>query len=103
MRASITKSILEHPCLIVEVLSKTTDRREKLQKYRRIPNLKAYILMDWLSKRVEGYYREGKQWLYLDVVGSGSLQIPCPEMTLNLDEVYEGLTVPLERPETNEA
>jgi Uma2 family endonuclease len=92
---------VEHPCLVIEVLSRSTetvDRREKLAKYRQIPSLRAYVLVDSLSRRLEAYYREGKNWLYLDVVGEGNLPIPCPEMSLNLDEVYEGLDVPVERP-----
>ncbi|GIW34685.1 MAG: hypothetical protein KatS3mg072_2018 [Meiothermus sp.] len=91
----------ERPCLLVEVLSpstEATDRREKLAKYRQIPSLRAYVLVDSLSRRVEAYYREGQNWLYLDVVREGSLPIPCPEMSLCLDEVYEGLDVPYERP-----
>ncbi|GIW25465.1 Uma2 family endonuclease [Meiothermus sp.] len=91
----------ERPCLVVEVMSRSTeatDRREKLAKYRQIPSLRAYVLVDSLSRRVEAYYREGPNWLYLDVVGTGSVPIPCPEMHLSLDEVYEGLDVPLERP-----
>jgi Uma2 family endonuclease len=91
----------ERPCLVVEVLSRSTeatDRREKLHRYRQIANLKAYILVDSVSRRVEAYYREGKNWLYLDAVGEGSIPVPCPEMSLSLDEVYEGLDVPLHRP-----
>jgi Uma2 family endonuclease len=89
------------PCLVVEVLSgstEATDRREKLHKYRKIASLRAYVLVDSLSRRLEAYYREGKNWLYLDVVGEGSLPIPCPEMNLSLGEVYEGLSLPTERP-----
>lgn len=96
---------VEHPCLVVEVLSRNTeivDRREKLAKYRQIPSLRAYVLVDSLSRRVEAYYREGQHWLYLDVAGEGSVPIPCPEMSLNLDEIYEGVEVPYERP-TDEA
>ncbi len=95
----------ERPCLLVEVLSSSTeatDRREKLAKYRQIPSLRAYVLVDSLARRVEAYYREGQHWLYLDAVGEGSVPIPCPEMSLNLDEIYEGVEVPHERP-TDEA
>jgi Uma2 family endonuclease len=90
------------PCLVVEVLSRSTeatDRREKLHKYRKIASLKAYVLVDSLSRRALAYYREGKNWLYLDLVGSGDLVLPCPDTTLSLDEVYEGLDVPIHRPD----
>lgn len=92
---------VEQPCLVVEILSRSTeivDRREKLAKYRQVPSLRAYVLVDSLSRRVEAYYRKGKKWLYLDVVGEGSIPVPCPEMSLGQGEVYEGLGVPAERP-----
>lgn len=92
----------ESPCLIVEVLSETTeavDRREKLEHYRGIPSLQAYILVDSRARRVEGYYRQGEQWLYTDAVGMGEISLPCPPLRLTLDEVYEGMDLPDRLPE----
>ena len=37
------------PCLVVEVVSpstESTDRREKLAAYKRVPGLKAYLILD---------------------------------------------------------
>jgi Uma2 family endonuclease len=90
------------PCLVVEVLSRsteTTDRREKLHNYRKIASLEAYVLADSLSRRALAYYRQGQNWLYSDVVSEGSLAIPYPEMNLSLHQVYEGLDVPIHRPD----
>lgn len=39
----------EKPCLVIEVLSdstEATDRREKLRKYLDLPTLQAYLLLD---------------------------------------------------------
>lgn len=96
----------ESPCLIVEVLSETTeavDRREKLEHYRRIPSVQAYLLVDSRARRVEGYYRQGEQWLYTDALGMGEVSVPCPPLRLSLDEIYEGLDVPDRLPEDPDA
>lgn len=90
----------EHPCVVVEVLSKSTeavDRREKLIKYLNIASLQAYILVDSLARRVEGYYRSDDGWKYLDVMGEGTVPIPCLETTLSLADIYRGLSLPATR------
>ncbi|RIH84533.1 putative restriction endonuclease [Calidithermus terrae] len=87
----------EKPCVVVEVLSESTqgtDRREKLQKYLKLPSLQAYLLVDSLAKRVEGYYRKGEQWLYQDIQGEGEFEVPCLGLSLTLEAVYEGTNVP---------
>ena len=48
--------IKERPCLIVEVLSRSTantDRREKVDAYLSLPSLQSYILVDSQMKRIE--------------------------------------------------
>ena len=89
-------------CLIVEVLSETTeavDRREKLEHYRSIAGLQAYMLVDSRARRVAGYYRQGEQWLYTDAIGSGAVAFPCLSLSLSLDEIYEGMDLPDRLPE----
>lgn len=64
----------EAPCLVVEVVSEATeaiDRREKLWRYREIPSLQAYLLVDSRERRVEGYFRQGEGWLYRLWEGEG--------------------------------
>lgn len=44
------------PCFVAEVLSESTsdiDRGEKLHNYRKIPSLKAYILVSYSQQLVE--------------------------------------------------
>jgi len=80
------------PCLIVEVLSQTTettDRREKLFAYQGIPSLQAYILVASEARRVERYVREAGGWMH-EVAGE-EVDFPCPGLSLRLEEVYEGL------------
>lgn len=85
----------DSPCLVVEVVSpstESTDRREKLAAYKRIPGLKAYLIVDQERVRVERHFRdEDGVWRRGDLVDEGRFSVPCPEVSLSLAEVYEGL------------
>lgn len=84
------------PCMVVEVVSPSTatiDRREKLTLYKRIPTLKAYLIVDQEMRRVERHWRgEDGSWWDADLVGGGRIPVPCPEAELSMDEVYAGIS-----------
>lgn len=87
--------LVEHtPRLIIEVTSPSTesiDRREKLLNYRKIPSLKAYLIVDQGRRWIERHWlAEGGEWRQ-GGLNEGAVPVPCPEMRLPLDEVYEGL------------
>ena len=53
--------IEDAPCLVVEVLSPSTertDRHEKLSTYKRVPNLGAYLILAQEERRVDRYWRD---------------------------------------------
>jgi Uma2 family endonuclease len=83
------------PCLVVEVLSPSTesiDRREKLLAYRRLDSLQAYVIVYRDGRRVVRPWRdEPGAWWNADVSGQGRVPFPCPPLELSLDEIYEGL------------
>jgi Uma2 family endonuclease len=83
------------PCLVVEVVSpstETTDRREKLASYKRMPGLRAYLIVSQDRRWVENHIRsEAGIWRRGDLVDEGRFSIPCPETALSLAEIYEGL------------
>ena len=85
------------PCLIVEVASPSTesiDRREKMLAYRKIPTLRAYLIVAQDDQRVERFWRdENGEWRQGEAVGDGS-KVPIPRpgpFELTLAEIYEGL------------
>lgn len=84
----------EAPCLIVEVASpstQSTDRREKLLNYRKIPSLQAYLIVDQDRRWIERHWRgDDGDWRH-GGLDRGSMPVPCPETTLSLGEVYENL------------
>ena len=81
------------PCLIVEVLSPSTehiDRREKLLAYRRIDSLKAYIMVYQDQRRVARQWRDDAgAWWQAEVSEDGVVPVPCPQITLSLNDIYE--------------
>jgi len=87
------------PCLLVEVLSPSTeviDRREKLLAYRKLPTLRHYLLVSQEQRAVQWHQRDADgQWLISDLQGSGVLTLDCPGLALavSLDDVYEDVNL----------
>jgi Uma2 family endonuclease len=78
-----------HPCLIVEVLSDSTeriDRREKLLAYQTLPSLLEYVLVAQNARRVE-VYRRANDWKaeYFD---SGEIRLDSLESSVSVDAIY---------------
>lgn len=82
----------ERPCLIVEVLSETTeriDRREKLFAYTvGLPSLREYLLVAQDRRRVDVYRRTETDWVH-ETHTEGAIQIDCLDTELPIDAVYE--------------
>ena len=82
------------PCLVVEVLSPSTetiDRREKLAAYTRLPSVQAYLIAHPDTVRIEVHRRHGDTWAQ-SVLGPGdALELRCPRVELHIDALYEGV------------
>lgn len=79
----------KHPCLIVEVLSESTeriDRREKLLAYQTLPSLSAYLLVEQ-DQRLATIYRRDCGWKGEQIV-DGAIALDCLEENLSLDAIY---------------
>ncbi|MEB4591153.1 Uma2 family endonuclease [Candidatus Thiothrix sp. Deng01] len=89
---------LEKPCLIVEVSSDSTIRKDYLEKalaYQTIPSLQAYLivaqdkpLVDMLTRNAEG----GWDLHQFDRL-KDEISLPCLDMTLSLQTVYFGVNL----------
>jgi Uma2 family endonuclease len=85
------------PCLAVEVTSPSTartDRREKVTAYTTLPSLGAYLVVDQDRRLVDRHWRDDAGWHRETLVGHGAIALPCPALTLTLDEIYEGVEFP---------
>jgi Uma2 family endonuclease len=96
-RAAAVALIVEAPSLVVEVTSpstRATDRREKLEAYRRIPELHAYLIVDQRRRHVIEYARDAAEWSRAEHVADDVITLPVLDATLALDDVYEGVELP---------
>lgn len=95
---------LVDPCLIVEVLSPSTERTdfgEKLDSYVQIPTLGAYLIVETNWRAVHRHYRDDTGGWRQELVAGGerAIPLPCPASgVLTLDEIYEGVDLPSEPP-----
>lgn len=83
------------PCLIVEVTSPSTehvDRGEKLDEFRTVPTLRAYLIVDHTARRVACHVRGGDgAWSAFEMSDARRVlefATPCVDAVLSLDEIY---------------
>jgi len=83
----------QNPCLIIEVLSKSTesiDRREKFRSYQAIASVQEYLLVSQEKIQVELYRRAGKDWQYFLLKNVDDiLQINCLDLDISMLDIYE--------------
>lgn len=89
---------LVNPAVIIEVLSESTekyDRGEKFAHYPRLDSLREYILVSQNLPRVEKYVRHGEHWLLTEVDGlDASLDIESLGCTVSLADIYDRVEFP---------
>ncbi|MBN2887189.1 MAG: Uma2 family endonuclease [Chromatiaceae bacterium] len=85
---------LEHPTLVVEVLSPGTsafDRGEKARNYRLLPALRDYVLVDIEARSLEVYWRtEQGDWVLRDCrPEEGICRFASLNVSLSFAEIFE--------------
>ena len=84
------------PCLLIEVLSPRTalnDRQGKYAAYTALPSLHTYLIVEQAERRVYAYQRHGGEWRLEELASSGSVNLPCLNHTLTLDDIYADLSI----------
>ena len=81
------------PSVIIEVLSQSTESRnkgDKLRCYKTIPSLEQYILMSQDKKLIEVFENNDKKWVYDFVEGDGQF-ITIAGLKISLDDIYKNI------------
>ena len=90
-----TEMVFEHPTLIVEVLSESTqacDRGAKFAAYRSLASLREYLLIDPDLRTVELFRRNAAGLFELhDHTGLDTLELASLRLALPQAELFEGL------------
>ena len=87
------RTTITNPCLIVEVLSKSTkdyDKTDKFKYYRSIPEFQEYILIDQYSFSVEQYAKRSPgEWLFKEYEGEDAvLVLDSIEFQIGFRDIY---------------
>ena len=88
---------LEKPCLIIEVLSPSTEKKdatEKLLAYQDIKSLQAYLMVDQQQCHISLIYRQknGHWWVKTFTELDDMISLPCPEMEIKVTDIYENIS-----------
>ncbi|MBK7939454.1 MAG: Uma2 family endonuclease [Lewinellaceae bacterium] len=84
-----------NPILILEILSKSTEEEDKIDKwacYQKIKSLRQYILVSQREKLIQSYHRTGdeRQWVYTATEDNEDI-VDIQGCTLLLKQVYSGI------------
>lgn len=88
---------VEHPQLIIEILSDSTaayDRGVKFATYRQIAELQEYVLVDVQTRRIEIFRRQaGNEWLLHDYAGEATCHFATVKLALPIETVFEDVDI----------
>ncbi len=84
-----------YPCLIVEVLSDSTeayDRGEKFYRYRRNPVLQDYLLVSAKSIAIDLYHKnDAGDWTILNYRTGDRVELKSINLSFPIERVYRGI------------
>jgi Uma2 family endonuclease len=86
---------ITYPCLIVEVLSSSTeayDRGKKFEKYRRNPSLIDYVLVSSEEMAIDIYHKnDAGEWLILSYRSGDLVDLKSIDLSLPIEQFYESI------------
>jgi len=84
--------VLLNPTVVVEVLSPSTesrDRGEKFLRYRQIESLTDYVLIAQNERRVEQFTKQGDgSWRLVETFDAGEVDLDSIGCTLSIADIY---------------
>ncbi|MEA5466880.1 Uma2 family endonuclease [Leptothoe sp. PORK10 BA2] len=94
-RDKTTTQYVTYPCLVVEVLSPSTeayDRGDKFRMYRRNPSLQEYFLVDSETIAIEIFRRtEQDAWQILNYQAGDVVELMSVNLTFPIEAIYEDI------------
>jgi len=86
------KDAITNPVLLVEVLSESTEQRDrgrKLAHYETIESLRHYLLVSQDQVRIEHFQRaEAGSWRFKSYGSGGRIPLPDLDVVIDVDELY---------------
>jgi Uma2 family endonuclease len=98
-RDKTTTQYITYPCLIVEVLSASTeayDRGGKFRMYQNNPALIDYLLVSSNSMEIDLYHKnEAGDWLIINYKPGEIIKLKSINLSFPIEQVYRGLNLEL--------
>ena len=89
---------IRYPCLVVEVLSPSTEARDRGQKfadYRACPTIQEYLLINFAYQTVELFRREKNHlWSFQTFAPDANVELTSLGIQFPVADVYEGIFFP---------
>jgi Uma2 family endonuclease len=86
-----------YPCLIIEVLSNSTeakDRGVKFANYQTIETLQEYVLVNQQEQRIEVFRRTDRKFWLLQTYTAGELiELQSINLQISMDSIYEAVAL----------
>ncbi len=96
-RDKATTQYITYPCLIVEVLSKSTeayDRGGKFRMYRHNPVLQDYLLVSSISIEMDLYQKnDAGEWLIVNYKEGDTIELKSINFSFAIEQVYRSLNL----------
>ncbi len=92
-----TSKTIALPCLVIEVLSPTTENDDKGRKfyiYQQCPSLKEYVLIRQDSMLVEIFTRNGRLWEYCIYRKGDTIEFKSFGLTFPIERLYRNVILP---------
>jgi Uma2 family endonuclease len=94
-RDKITPQHITYPCLIIEVLSPSTetyDRSGKFRLYRKNPNLQDYLLVSSTSIEMDLYHKNtAGDWLIINYQAGDTIELKSINLSFPIEQIYRNL------------
>jgi Uma2 family endonuclease len=94
-RDKTTIKYITYPCLIVEVLSESTeayDRGNKFFRYRQNPQLQDYLLVSSQDVAIDLYRKNSSgRWEILNFRAGDMVELQSVNLTFPIEQVYRGI------------
>lgn len=96
-RDKSTANYFTYPCLIVEVLSDSTeayDRGGKFRMYRNNPNLQDYLLVSSANIEIDLYHKNDTgDWIIINYQAGDMVELKSIGLSFPIEQVYRGLVL----------
>ena len=96
-RDKTSTQYITYPCLIVEVLSKSTeayDRGGKFRMYQNNPVLKDYLLVSSTAIEIDLYHKnDAGQWMIINYGEGDTIELKSINLSFPIEQVYRGLNL----------